>query len=66
MIVLVNKMEHIEWARSKFEDIEKFFEPVLDEFGFLKHNVQFIPASGLNGQNIVKPVTSSVCSWYHG
>jgi translation elongation factor EF-1alpha len=46
--VLVNKMEHMKWAQNKFDDIKNFFESVVEDLGFQKDNVQFIPASGLN------------------
>ena len=62
-------MEHMKWAKTKYEEIKKYIEPILEEIGFLKHNTQFIPASGLNAQNILKPVSKtskSVCDWYHG
>lgn len=55
----------MKWARVKFEEIKKSLEPILDGIGFMKHNVQFIPASGLNGQSILK-ASKTTCDWYHG
>jgi len=55
LIILVNKMETMKWARAKFDELRQFIEPMLWELEFSIANTMFIPVSGLEGHNLVKP-----------
>ena len=34
IVVIVNKMEHVKWAKSKYDHIVKSLEPLLENVGF--------------------------------
>jgi translation elongation factor EF-1alpha len=48
-------METMKWARAKFDELRQFIEPMLWELEFSIANTMFIPVSGLEGHNLVKP-----------
>lgn len=53
LIVIVNKMDAVDWNWSRFADIVDQLKPFLRQVGFnLKDDVQFIACSGLTGENI--------------
>lgn len=53
LIVIVNKMDAVDWNWSRFADIVDQIKPFLRQVGFnLKDDVQFIACSGLTGENI--------------
>lgn len=62
LLVAVNKMDLIDYSESRFEKIKQ------DYLGFAaslrSENIQFIPISALDGDNIVNP--SENMSWYTG
>lgn len=62
LVVAVNKMDLIDYCESRFEKIKQ------DYLSFAANlqtqNIQFIPISALDGDNIVNP--SSNMSWYNG
>lgn len=63
LIVLVNKMDTINWDQDRFETIKSTLENHLTEsLNFEKQNLDFIPTSGFKGDNIVNP--SKDCKWY--
>lgn len=55
LIVIVNKMDAVDWNWSRFADIVDQLKPFLRQVGFnLKDDVQFIACSGLTGENITE------------
>ena len=66
LLVIVNKMDEqtVNWAESRFNEIKNILDSHLKKTGF--KNVQFIPISGINGDNIVKPPKDERASWYKG
>jgi translation elongation factor EF-1alpha len=48
-------METMKWARAKFDELRQFIEPMLWDLEFSIANTMFIPVSGLEGHNLVKP-----------
>lgn len=54
IIVVVNKMDNVNWSWARFSDIVDQLKPFLKQAGFnLKTDVQFVVCSGLTGENIV-------------
>lgn len=51
-------METMKWSRTKFDELRQFIEPMLWELNFSIANTVFIPISGLDGQNLIKPMSS--------
>uniref|UniRef100_A0A6G1S2V2 HBS1-like protein n=2 Tax=Aceria tosichella TaxID=561515 RepID=A0A6G1S2V2_9ACAR len=55
LVVVVNKMDNVDWNWNRFHDIVEQLKPFLKQVGFnLKDDVQFIPVSGLTGDNLVE------------
>ena len=64
LIVLVNKMDTFEWEQKRYEEIKSKISPYLKSVGFnLKTAVRFLPASGMTGAGISKPIPKKDCPW---
>ena len=61
VIVAVNKLDATtpEWDESMFEHVKTEISRFLSSAGFAEDSVAFVPCSGLNGQNVVKPAPST-------
>jgi len=69
LFVVVNKMDDpsVEWAKDRFDEIEKKISPFLKSCGYnLKKDVQFLPISALHGTNMKDRVPKNVCGWWNG
>src|SRR6516165_1064923 len=62
LIVVVNKMDLVDFSRRKLEQIESEYLKFLKELG-LKARV-FVPASAKDGENIARP--SAKMKWHNG
>ena len=62
IIVLINKMDLVNYDQKKFEKIKDKYQKYLIQLNY-KH-INFIPISALNGDNIVKK--SKNIKWYNG
>ena len=65
LIVAINKMDLVDFSQDVFEKIKRDYNDIIS---FLPHhadlNIQFIPISALDGDNIL--TNSPKCSWYKG
>lgn len=68
LCVAVNKMDKENWSEARFHEIKNQLETFLvsDEVGFEADNIQFIPISGLSGNNVVKTEKIPEFEWYEG
>ena len=67
LIVIVNKMdeETVKWSEERYNDILSGATPFLvEQCGYRKEDLIFVPISGLMGHNIEKLTDS--CPWYKG
>lgn len=62
IVVLVNKMDLIEYNEREFEEIKREYQAFLQQIGI--NAVVFIPVSGMQGDNIVS--LSERMPWYQG
>jgi len=62
IFVVVNKMDAVGYRQKVFQDIKVKVAKLLASFGY--QDVQFIPGSAMEGDNIYKP--SSRMKWYQG
>jgi len=62
LVIAVNKMDLVDWSEERFLEIRDQFEEFLPRLGV--KDVQFIPLSALNGDNVVAP--SGNAPWYPG
>lgn len=58
----INKMDLVEFAQDKFDAIVADYRAFAADLGF--HDIQAIPLSGLDGDNVLAP--SANMSWYAG
>mmetsp|Transcript_28557 Transcript_28557/g.92658 ORF Transcript_28557/g.92658 Transcript_28557/m.92658 type:complete len:495 (+) Transcript_28557:931-2415(+) len=68
LVVAVNKMDEptVRWSQERFEGIVKKLRPFLRGCGYkVKHDVVFLPMSGLTGANIKDPV-GAAAPWWKG
>src|SRR6202521_2622305 len=63
VLVLINKMDLVDYSESIFLQIEKEYREFLEKLGV--HPIRFIPISARDGLNLVEP-SSGVASWYSG
>ena len=67
LVVVVNKMdeETVQWSEERYNDILSGVTPFLiDQWGYKREDLIFVPISGLNGHNIEK--LASCWPWYTG
>lgn len=63
VLVVVNKMDVLGWDEERFHLIQESLTSYLvDNLNFSNKELSFVPASGFNGDNIVKK--SDQCPWY--
>src|SRR5271163_3382191 len=62
LVIAVNKMDLVNWSEERFIEIRDQFEDFLPRLDV--KDVQFIPMSALNGDNVVEP--SLRIPWYPG
>jgi bifunctional enzyme CysN/CysC/sulfate adenylyltransferase subunit 1 len=62
LVIAVNKMDLVDWSEERFIEIRDQFEEFLPRLDV--KDVQFIPLSALNGDNVVEP--SLRTPWYPG
>ena len=60
LVVAINKMDLVGWSEARFNEIRQQFEQFLPRLGI--KDVQFIPISALNGDNVVD--RSANAPWY--
>ncbi|MCL5018199.1 MAG: translation elongation factor EF-1 subunit alpha [Candidatus Pacearchaeota archaeon] len=64
LAVAINKMDAINFDQAKFNKIKEDVSALLKTVGYKLEKVNFIPCSGLKGDNVVKK--SPNLSWYNG
>jgi elongation factor 1-alpha len=64
LMVIVNKMDTVNYDEAKFKSVKEQVEKLLTSVGYKIEKVQFIPTSGLKGDNVAK--RSENMPWYKG
>ncbi|KAK3705720.1 hypothetical protein LTR37_013163 [Vermiconidia calcicola] len=61
IVVAVNKLDSSSppWEEATFKNVKDEVTKLLTATGFATEDIAFVPCSGLNGQNVVKPVPSN-------
>ena len=54
LVIAINKMDDpsVEWAQSRYDEIQKLMSPFMKTQGFKKDEFLFLPISGLTGDNV--------------
>lgn len=67
LCVVVNKLDTVGWAKERFDEIVQKLKIFLKQAGFKDSDVNYIPCSGLTGENLVKsPSDTALTKWYNG
>mmetsp|Transcript_27636 Transcript_27636/g.49867 ORF Transcript_27636/g.49867 Transcript_27636/m.49867 type:complete len:673 (-) Transcript_27636:602-2620(-) len=68
LIVIINKMDSVEWSKERYDYIKNSLEPFLRDtcFFHLDTDVHFVPLSGLHGYGLDQRIPTEMCSWYNG
>ncbi len=64
LMVIVNKMDMVNFDEAKFNTVKEQTQKLLTSVGYKLDKVQFIPTSGLKGDNVVNKSEST--PWYSG
>ena len=64
LVLLINKMDTCDWSEERFTQIKKKLAPFLRSCGYKpKRDCVWIPASGLKGENLYKPLPADKAPW---
>ncbi|XP_046858247.1 HBS1-like protein [Xenia sp. Carnegie-2017] len=67
LLVAVNKLDTVGWSQERYNTIITKLKKFLKQVGFKESDVNYVPCSGLTGENLVKPAQEkSLISWYKG
>ncbi|KAF4334168.1 elongation factor 1-alpha [Fusarium beomiforme] len=66
LVIAVNKLDMVGWSQERFDEIAQQVNGFLAGLGFQPKNIDFIPISGLNGDNLVRRTQDKAASWYTG
>eukprot|EP00003_Mantamonas_plastica_P028232 TRINITY_DN631_c0_g1_i1.p1 TRINITY_DN631_c0_g1~~TRINITY_DN631_c0_g1_i1.p1 ORF type:complete len:533 (+),score=230.21 TRINITY_DN631_c0_g1_i1:2460-4058(+) len=66
LIVLINKMDSVDWAKERYDEAVDKLKPFLrKKCGYGKKDIVFMPCSGMSGANLLEPIGDD-CTWYKG
>ncbi|XP_066274742.1 HBS1-like protein isoform X4 [Branchiostoma lanceolatum] len=67
LAVAVNKLDTVGWSENRYQEIVKKLGHFLKQAGFKDSDVVYIPVSGLQGENLIKPASEPpLTTWYKG
>jgi len=64
MIVCCNKMDNVNWAENRYNEIQREVTGYLKKVGYNTKNIPFVPISGFHGDNMVEKTDKM--TWYKG
>ncbi|KAI6047031.1 P-loop containing nucleoside triphosphate hydrolase protein [Pisolithus marmoratus] len=67
VIVAVNKLDQVDWAKSRYEEICRLLKAFLGQSGFHSSKIGFVPVAAMLGVNLVdRSSETTLTSWYKG
>ncbi|PKI83389.1 Hbs1p [Malassezia vespertilionis] len=67
LIVVVNKLDAVEYDAQRYETILHTLKPFLAQSGFDAYSIQYIPCAGSEGENLSSaPQHGALRAWYNG
>jgi translation elongation factor EF-1alpha len=67
LVVVVNKMDTVDWSKERFEYIKRELEPFLvANCGFFPSNIRWVVISGYHQLNVHQRVDPALAPWYDG
>jgi len=64
LAVVISKLDTCDFSQQRFQDIQATLLPFLKGCGFRPAAIQWLPAVGPTGQNLIKPPTEPQLSWF--
>lgn len=65
IVVVVNKLDTVDWSQGRFDDIQDEMRPFLLQSGFLPAKTLFVPVGAMQGVNLVdRAPGQEVIPWY--
>lgn len=65
MIVVVNKMDIVNWSKDRYDEIKVKMTAFLKASGYnVDKDVQFLPVAAVDGSNMRTRVDERECSWW--
>lgn len=64
LAVVISKLDTCDFSQQRFQDIQAQLLPFLKQCGFRASAVQWLPAVGPSGQNLVQQPTAPGLSWF--
>ena len=65
MIVLVNKMDTVDFSQDRYDEIKREISEYLKKVGYNPDKINFIPLSGWHGDNMIEK-SERLSKWYKG
>ncbi|CAE6408626.1 unnamed protein product [Rhizoctonia solani] len=66
IVVAVNKMDMVDYKKSRFDEIQATLITFLVQAGFNTSRVAFVPCAGMSGVNLTKSEEPALQSWWNG
>lgn len=66
LVIIVNKMDQFNWAKGRFDEIQKGLLPFLIATGFSEKDLVWVPIVGLSGDNLKEKPDKKEAEWYKG
>lgn len=66
VIVAINKLDVEGWGQDRYNDIKAQVQDFLLQQDFKPKRIQFVPLSGLTGENVVERTDADLQRWYNG
>ncbi|KAK0568076.1 hypothetical protein OC861_002320 [Tilletia horrida] len=67
LVVVVNKLDAVEWDQARFDEIHAELKPFLSRTGFDVNKINFIPCGAAMGENLgARTDDSPLNAWYSG
>eukprot|EP00898_Chlorokybus_atmophyticus_P006570 jgi/Chlat1/6914/Chrsp52S06586 len=67
LVVVINKMDLVQYSQQRYTQIKESLAPFLRQCGFKDSSVRWLPAAGVEGQNLAKPPTDPrFALWWSG
>ncbi|KAF8901630.1 hypothetical protein CPB84DRAFT_1846637 [Gymnopilus junonius] len=69
VVVAVNKLDQVEWSKSRYEEICAELKPFLAQSGFQPSKAKFVPVAAMEGVNLVDREGATaipLSEWYNG
>ncbi|CAD6903288.1 unnamed protein product [Tilletia controversa] len=67
LVVVVNKLDAVEWDQSRFDEIVEALKPFFNKSGFDVGSIRFIPCGAAIGENLAERTPDGpLNAWYSG